>query len=160
MLFIALGLIILLTSFLAALVMLIRELAQRSNIEDSINDFSLEFADELIPVESGTFDSVIKSQDQPENILPPEVKVSNPPSLDEVVPFPWETVAQSQLINQADQARLLQEEEKISASPVPKLEFEQSSRSFDIVPIKSNQDLSRDNLLGDFSVRDLAEKIE
>lgn len=160
MLFIAFGLIILLTSFLAALVMLIRELGQRSNIEDSINDFSLELADELIPAESGTFDSVIQSQDQPENILPPEVTVPNSPSLDEVVPFPWETVAQSQLNNQANQAGLLQEEEKISASPVPKLEFEQEFRSLDIVPSNSNQGLSRDNLLGDFSVRDLAEKIE
>lgn len=139
MLFIAIGLIILFISFFAALVMLIRELGQRANIDDSLNDVSLDLADEVIGANSNTSDSPSLVQDEPINSLSPDSESRNPPSLDEVVPFPWETEAQSQLNDLIEQGEVQETE---------------------IVSNKLVSGRSRGNLNDQFSLSDLQTKTE
>ncbi len=137
MLFIAIGLTILFISIIAALVMLIRELGIKSNFDDSLNDFSLDFAEEGIPAESGSLATSMNSSDDQIN-LPQEIE-NSPPSVDEVVPFPWAAEAESQL--------------KSNIEPEYQPEVEKFSA-------KQPLSLNRESLQGDFSVRDLTEDIK
>lgn len=137
MLFIAIGLTILFISIIAALVMLIRELGIKSNFDDSLNDFSLDFAEEGIPAESGSLATSMNSSDDQIN-LPQEIE-NSPPSVDEVVPFPWAAEAESQI--------------KSNIEPEYQPEVEKFSA-------KQSLSLNRESLQGDFSVRDLTEDIK
>lgn len=176
MLFIAIGLIIFLISFLLALILLVRELGQRVNIDDSLSDFSLDFADVESTSSSDTADLInFSPSDEPINSGLQD-DVSSPPSLDEIVPFPWEAEAEMQLNDQAGQIRVLREGESSEVSPPLEVNYELGSSSFDIaqrdsdsnrmghpieiVSTKPVKGLSPDNLNGGFWVKDLAEKIE
>lgn len=88
MLFVAIGLITLFVSFLIAVVMLIRELGQRPNIDEATFDYSSELADEEISAESNLSDSPVMGQKASMNPLPQDA-FPDTASLDEVVPFPW-----------------------------------------------------------------------
>ena len=90
-----------------------------------------------IPAESGSLATSMNSSDDQIN-LPQEIE-NSPPSVDEVVPFPWAAEAESQL--------------KSNIEPEYQPEVEKFSA-------KQPLSLNRESLQGDFSVRDLTEDIK
>lgn len=115
MLFVAIGIITLFASFLIALVMLIRELSQRSNIEEAIGDYSLELAGEVVSTESSQPDqSVIRQQSSIDSLA--QDPSSDEASLDEVVPFPW--VMENNTQSNQEELEKPQETEVAATEPI------------------------------------------
>lgn len=134
MLFIAIGLITLFASFLIALLMLIRELGQRTNIDETIDDYSLDLAEVVVPTEPNAADSSEVIREASAGSLPQEV-ATDTSALDQVVPFPWVEVD-----TQSSQV----EPEKPQGT--------------EIVSNERVRGLSLENLNDNFSVRDLVNK--
>lgn len=140
MFFVAIGLIILLISFLIAVVSLIREFGQKGG-DDEIFPYDyqgLELADEVVQA-SPIADA---APQMPEEInlassTDQDLAGDESESLEETVPFPWETEGNSS--------------NYVQTLPIRKEE----TNTFDLGPTFK---VSRDNLYGEVSIQDLKRK--
>lgn len=138
MFFVILGLVILLVTFLVAVVSLFREFGQRTEDRElSYDDYrGLDFAEEVVPAEEvpQQIETAAQMQDLP--LSEEEAIGDSVSSLDEVVPFPWEVEGnfpQSSQVESSDEAG----------------EGDFSDESFRI---------GRDGLYNEFSLQDLKQK--
>lgn len=137
MLYVVIGLIILVISFFIALVNLIREQGQRIENEDVVGNlnFSQELAEEVVP--SG-FASQLKIDNLQTEKISSVTKVNDStPSLDEIVPFPWETGTEAKYANQIDLKK---------------------PKEAEIITGGLSLGANRDKLYGEISLSDLANK--